>query len=81
MYGHCIAFQIYIQNALFDRRKEYFTVFFGVDDIDIIRSRLHHILKCSKLRSILQDYLHSQKVRAVQVNRASQRGKLRGDTL
>ena len=81
MYSHCTAFQIYIQNTLFDRRKKDFSVFPGINDIDIIRSRLHHILKCSKLRSILQDYLHSQKVRAVQVNRASQRGKLRGDTL
>ena len=58
MYGHCIAFQIYIQNALFDRRKEHFAVFFGVDDIDIICSCFHHILQRSKQFSIFREYVH-----------------------
>ena len=35
MYGHCTAFQIYIQNTLFDRRKKDFSVFPGINDIDI----------------------------------------------
>ena len=52
MYGHCIAFQIYIQHALFYRRKEHFAVFLGVDDKDIICSCLHDIFECPEFCSV-----------------------------